>query len=414
MIARVLCVMFVCLGVGRADAENWPQFRGPDGDGHSSATGLPTEWSNSRNVAWKRADIGEGWSSPVVWENRIYLTAARPRAGGDDDERNLYALCLDADNGNSVWEKLLFEHDSRTAQRIHKKNSHASPTPFTDGEFLWVHFGTQGTACLTLGGEVVWKRNDIAYQMQHGNGGSPIVVDDVLFFGCDGSDRAFAIALDKRTGETRWRKERPPVVNQKTFSFSTATAIEVDGRKQILSQGSDIITAFDPQTGDELWWFKYRGYSVIPRPVYAHGLVYVCTSYDSSRLHAIDPTGRGDVTATHERWSEPKNVAHTPSLLVVGSELYCISDRGIATCFDALTGAVHWQERIGGNFSASPIYADGKIYFLSEEGITTVVRADTSFERIARNELDERTLASIAVIGDDLLIRTENNLYRIR
>lgn len=409
--------MMLCCLMGTVactvQAENWNRFRGPEGNGHTSAVGLPVTWSSTENVAWKAADIGEGWSSPVVWEDRIYLTAARPIPGGEMNERNLSVLCLEAASGNKIWEQLLFEETKEISQRIHPKNSHASPTPIVDGSHLWAHFGTHGTACVALDGSIVWKRNDITYKMQHGNGGSPVIVDDILFFSCDGSERAFVIALDKVTGKTRWEKDRPPVTNPRKFSFTTPTVIEIEGQKQILSQGSDIITAFDPNTGKELWWFNYDGYSVIPKPIYDHGLVYVCTSYNESKLHAVDPRGRGDLTATGEAWKHPKNIPHTPSLITVGDELYAVSDRGIATCFDAKTGKVHWEKRIEGNYSASPIASEGKIYFLAEDGTATVIQAGTEYKELAKNKLGERTLASFAVIGDDLLIRTAEHLYRV-
>lgn len=412
---RLLVASLVCLTSVSLRAADWNRFRGPAGDGHSSAKNLPTEWSRTKNVAWKNEDVGEGWSSPVVWGDRIYLTAARPRSGGGPLERNLFAICIDGRSGKTIWDKLIFEQTASVAQRIHKKNSHASPTPITDGEHLWIHFGTQGTACLTLDGNVVWKRDDIHYRMNHGNGGSPILVDNVLFFSCDGSDRAFVIALDKSTGDTLWRKERPPVANSKLFSFNTPAAIEVDGRTQILSQGSDILTAFDPASGDEIWWFKYDGYSVIPKPLVAHGLVYICTSFNRSTLYAIDPTGKGDVTETHEVWSSSRSIPKTPSLIAVGNEIYSVSDDGVVTCFDALKGRQHWQQRIGGNYSASPIYADGKIYFLSETGVTTIVKPNPAkYQEVARNDMQEATLASMAVIGNDLLIRTDKALYRIK
>lgn len=410
---RSIVVLFLAVITCRADAENWNQFRGSNGDGHSVATGLPVEWNATKSVRWKTPDLGEGWSSPVVWEEDILLTTARPVAGKEDLVRDLSVICLDANSGVKKWEVVVFEQTESLAQSIHKKNSHASPTPIVDGKHIWVHFGTQGTACLTRAGKTVWKRNDIRYEMQHGNGGSPVIVDDVLFFSCDGRDRAFVIALDKMTGKTLWSRPRPRVENAKLFSFNTPTVIELDGQKQILSQGSDVLTAFSPQDGRELWWFRYDGYSVIPKPVYAHGLVYLCTSYNQSKLHVIDPRGTGDITETNEAWTAPKNIPHTPSVLIVGEELYLVSDRGVATCFDAKSGDIHWQERLGGNYSASPIFADGKIYFLSEEGVATVLAPGKTFQVLAKNELGERTLASFAVVGSDLLIRTDQHLYRV-
>lgn len=419
MFQRWMLMILLCLPTTFVSAENWPQFRGPDGNGHTSAESLPLEWSATENVVWKNENVGEGWSSPVVWGNRIYLTCARPLEAGEvttenQNTRDLFALCIDAKTGNTLWDEKVFSQTPEVAQNIHKKNSHASPTPIVDGQYVWVHFGAQGTACLTVEGNLVWKRNDIRYRMQHGNGGSPVIVDDVLFFSCDGSDKAFVIALHKMTGKTLWKKDRPAVENPKTFSFNTPIVIEIDGGKQILSQGSDIITAFEPQTGDELWWFNYDGYSVIPKPVYAHGLVYLCTSYNNSKLHVIRPGGKGDITETNEIWSAPKVAPHTSSPLIVGDELYMVNDKGIATCHDAKTGEQHWQERIGGNYSSSPIYGAGHIYFLSESGVTTIIKPGKDYNEVAKNELGERTLASYGIVDNHLLIRSADALYRIK
>jgi len=419
MIYRWMLTIVLCLTTSILSAENWPQFRGPEGNGHSMADSLPTDWSATQNIVWKNDNVGEGWSSPVVWGNRIYLTCARPLVDSEVNEENqntrdLFALCLNADNGDTLWEKKVFSQTPELAQRIHKKNSHASPTPIVDGQHLWVHFGAQGTACLTIEGNIVWKRNDIRYRMQHGNGGSPVIVDDILFFSCDGSDKAFVITLDKMTGKTRWTQDRPPVENPRTFSFNTPLVITVDGRQQILSQGSDILTAFDPQTGEEIWWFKYDGYSVIPKPVYAHGLVFLCTSYNNSKLHVVRPNGQGDVTETHEVWNAPKVAPHTPSPLVVGDELYMVNDKGIATCHDAKSGKLHWRERIGGNYSASPLFGDGHIYFLSEQGVATVIKPGQEYNEVAKNELGERTLSSCGVYEDGLLIRSADALYYVK
>lgn len=419
MFQRWMLTILLCLSTTFVSAENWPQFRGPAGNGHSSAKSLPVKWSATENVVWKNEDVGEGWSSPVVWGNRIYLTCARPLAEEETTEENqnardLFALCIDAKTGKTLWDQKIFSQTPELAQNIHKKNSHASPTPIVDGQYVWVHFGAQGTACLTVEGNVVWKRNDIRYRMQHGNGGSPVIVDDILFFSCDGSDKAFVIALDKMTGKTRWTKDRPAVENPRTFSFNTPLVIDIHGGQQILSQGSDIITAFEPQTGDEIWWFNYDGYSVIPKPVYAHGLVFLCTSYNNSKLHVIRPDGKGNVTETHEAWNAPKVAPHTPSPLIVGDELYMVNDKGIATCHDAKTGEQHWQERIGGNYSASPIYGGGHIYFLSESGEATIIKPGKEYLEVAKNELGERTLASYGVIDNHLLIRSADALYRIK
>ena len=406
-----LSVLSICFVVP-AHAENWPQFRGPDGQGHSSAENLPTEWSGTKNVAWKQDIPGEGWSSPVVWNGRIFLTSAVP-SEAVANEYSLRVICLSGNEGTPLWNVEVFKQTPRDTQRIHNKNSHASPTPVTDGKHLWVHFGAQGTACLTLSGEIVWKTRELGYPMNHGNGGSPVLVEGLLFFSCDGSRDPFVVALDQATGKIRWKKSRPEVKNPKKFSFSTPLVIEVEGQKQIISTGTDQVVAYRPADGEILWSVGFDGYSVIPRPVYGEGLLFISTSYDNAVAMAISPKGEGDITETNVAWVNRQAAPKTPSMLVVGSEVYMVSDAGIATCADAKTGEVYWKQRLGGNYSASPLYGAGKIYFQSEEGEGTVIEAGKEYKELARNEMNARTLASYGVIDSDLLIRTETALYRI-
>ncbi|HLQ44720.1 MAG TPA: PQQ-binding-like beta-propeller repeat protein, partial [Planctomycetaceae bacterium] len=313
-----------------------------------------------------------------------------------------------------VWDSEVFLQDGKTARPIHPKNSHASPTPISDGQHLFVHFGTHGTACLTLNGKIVWRTRELKYEPAHGNGGSPIFVDDMLVICCDGADTDFVIALDKATGKTRWRTDR--TVNKgRKFSFSTPLLIEVNGEQQIVAPGTGHVAAYRPQNGAEIWRVDYGdGYSVIPRPVFGQGLVFISTGYDSPNLLAIRPDGKGDVTKTHVAWKVSKSMPHTPSPLLVGEDLYVVSDGGVATCLNAKSGEQVWQKRLGGGFSASPTFADGKIYFQSEGGEGIVVEPGSEFREVSRNQLEPRTFASYAVADGALFIRTESQLYRIQ
>jgi outer membrane protein assembly factor BamB len=396
-----------------ARADDWPQFRGPTGQGVVPAGGVPVEWGPDRNVAWKQPVPGRGWSSPVVCAGRVYLTTAVPVEGSPAGDQSLRALCLDAQTGKTLWDTEVFHTDGAKAPRIHGKNSHASPTPVTDGRRLYVHFGHEGTACLDLDGKVVWRSTELAYQPVHGSGGSPVLVDDALIFSGDGSDRQFLAALDRSSGKVLWRTDRRCAAFKK-FSFSTPLAIDVGGRKQVVSPFSDAVCAYDPATGRELWRVRYAGYSVVPRPVYGHGLVFLSTGYESPSVLAIRPDGRGDVTDTHVAWTLRKGAPHSASPLLAGDELYLVSDGGVASCVDAQTGKVHWQERVGGNYSASPLCAGGRVYFQDEAGTGVVVKAGTRFEVLARNPLDEPSLASYAAADGALFIRTERHLYRIQ
>ena len=393
-----------------ARAENWPQFRGPAGDGHSTAKGLPIHWDTEQNVAWKVKIPGLGWSSPIIQDGKLYLTAAVP-VGKDGADQSLRTLCLNPQNGETIWDTEVFLQPGPT--KIHSKNSHASPTPITDGKRLFVHFGTNGTACLDLKGEVLWRNTDLKYDPVHGSGGSPVLVDQNLIFSCDGSDLQFVTALDASTGKVRWKTERDSADGKK-FSFSTPLVLRLNGKTQIVSPGSNCVNSYDAADGHEIWKVRYDGYSVIPCPIFGHGLIFVCTGYNSPSLYAIRPDGEGDVTDTHVEWKLSKAVPHSPSLILVDAELYLVSDQGIATCLEAKTGEQYWQKRLGGNYSASPIAAEGRIYFQSEQGEGIVLQAGQEFAELARNPLGERSLASYAAGDRTLFIRTEGHLYCVK
>lgn len=408
-------VSFACgliLATGAVAAPGWPEFRGPTGQGHADSKSLPVQWNANQNVAWKQAVPGRGWSSPVLVNGRLHLTSAVGEDGGQP--MSLRALCLEEASGKILWDVAVFGQEPVSAPRIHNKNSHASPTPVVADGRVYVHFGHQGTACLDLDGKIIWKNSDLSYPPVHGNGGSPILVGDKLVFSCDGGSDPFVVALDKANGKVIWKT--PRVTHAKrTFSFSTPLLITVKGKQQIISPGSGAVCAFDPETGKELWRARYgEGYSVIPRPVLGHGMIFIGTGYDTPIVMAVRVDGTGDVTDSHVAWTMKKGAPNTPSLLLVGDELYMVSDGGIASCVDAKTGAVHWQERIGGNHSASPVHANGRIYFQNEEGVGVVVKAGRTFEKLFSNDLGERTLASYAAANDALYIRTAQHLYKIK
>jgi outer membrane protein assembly factor BamB len=397
-----------------AHADDWTEFRGPTGQGISTATGLPTHWSTSQNVAWRVELPGRGWSSPVLLGKRVYLTTAVPIESDASGSQSLRALCVDADSGDMIWNVEVFQQAARAP--MHGKNSHASATPVTDGKRLFVHFGPHGTACLNLeNGKILWRNEDLKYSPVHGNGGSPVLVKGLCVVSCDGSDHQFVAALDQRRGSLRWRTDRN-ARPQKGFSFGTPLVIDVGGKEQIVSTGSDAVMAYDPKSGREIWRVAYPGgYSVVPRPVFGMGLLFVCTGYDSPTLVAIRPEGAGgDVTESHVAWRLKKAVPHNPSPLLVDDALYLVSDKGIVTCLEARSGTERWQERVGGEFSASPLYADGKIFLQNETGDGIVLRPGAKYEELARNALGERSLASYAVGDGALFVRTEMHLARLQ
>jgi outer membrane protein assembly factor BamB len=406
---RPVAAILLVLGLTHPTFADWPQFRGPTGQGLSDAKNPPTEWGPDTNVAWKVEVPGRGWSSPVVAAGRVYLTTAVPAGGG----HSLRALCLDARTGETVWDKEVFKQDG-SAPKPHSKNSHASPTPAVDGDRLYVHFGHQGTACLNAkDGSQVWANRTLKYQPVHGNGGSLVVSGGKVFFAIDGTDRRSVVALDQVTGKVAWeaKRKQPPQPAGKPFSFGTPLVIEVGGTEMVVAPGSGVVNAFDPASGKELWAVTYDGYSVVPRPVFGHGKVYLSTGYEWPTLLAVEVASSG--TAAKVAWRFARGAPHSASPLLVGDELYLVSDNGVASCLDAKTGKVHWQERVPGAYSASPVYAGGYVYLQNEVGTTTVLKAGTKFETVATNKLGERSLASFAVDGDALLIRTEGRLYRV-
>jgi len=405
--ARRICCLVLAAGAASAPlawSEDWPEFRGPTGQGHSTERGLPVEWSESKNVVWKTRVPGLGWSSPVVSGGRVWLTTAIKERGG-----SLRALAFDVETGRELVNVEVFR--TRSGDPLNPKNSLASPTPIVDGDRVYVHFGADGTAALTSSGDMVWKAR-LPYESQHGNGGSPVLYGDRLIFSGDGSDQAFVVALDKRTGKVRWKTSRRQPADQ---AYSTPLVIRVGDRDQVVSVGAYRAAAYDPESGKEIWRVNYAdGFSNVPRPVYGHGLVYIATGFQQPSLLAVRVDGAGDVTRTHVAWTLRRAAPLTPSPLLVGDELYIVNDAGIASCLDARTGMPHWQQRIGGNYSASPVFADGRIYFLAEEGEATVILPGKDFRKLATNHLDGATLASMAISVGSIFIRSDRYLYRLK
>ena len=385
-----------------APAENWTEFRGPTGQGHSRESDLPLTWSETENVAWKVPVPGRGWSSPVLADDQIWLTT------GINDGRSLRAVCVNRDTGRIVHNVEVFQLPDPGP--VHQKNGHASPTPIIEGDRIYLHFGSHGTACITRSGQIVWKTQELKYYHRHGPGGSPVVYGDSLIVSCDGYDIQFVVALDKRTGKIRWKSPRKGYQ-----AYTTPLTIQVQGKDQLISPGAHRAVAYEPLTGKEIWSIRYGdGYSNVPRPVFGHGLVFICSGFEQAVLLAVRPDGQGDVTDSHVAWSLKRAVPLTPSPLLVGDELYLVSDNGIASCLDAKTGKTHWQQRLGGNHSASPIFAERRIYFLNEEGESVVIEPGRVFKKLATNQLDGHTLASMAVSSKAIFVRSASHLYRLQ
>lgn len=388
---------------------SWPQFRGPTGQGHAVGAELPVRWSERENVVWKSSLQGAGHSSPVIWEDQVWVTTA------SNDGKKLGAYGLDLESGEVVHRVIVFEPDE--VLEIHQDNTYASPTPVIEAGRLYVHYGRYGTACLdTQSGEVLWRDTDHVIDHQGGPGSSPVLFEDLLIFNCDGADHQYVVAIDTQTGQERWRTNRSAPFRENPITkraFASCLLVEQDGQPQLISPGADQAHAYDPGTGEELWHVTYTGFSTVPAPVSAGGVAYLCTGFFDTELLAVSLNGGGDVSSSHVRWSYNKQVPETPSPLVIDGRVFMVSDKGVGTALNVSNGERVWLKRLGGNYSASPL-TDGKhIYFFSETGQTKVVSLDDKPEIIATNKLNGRIKASPAVSSNALFIRTDKALYRI-
>ncbi len=402
-----------------ATGADWPQFRGPAGDGKAAVKNVPVEWSSSKNIAWRVEIPGSGWSSPSLSDGRLYLTTAVVTSGDEASpkaERSLRALCLNAATGQVEWDQEVFaQTGASTPDSIHRKNGHASPTALVEDGRVYVHFGYQGTACLDLKGKKLWENRSLYFQPQHGNGGSPVLADGNLIFSCDGIQEQYIAALKASNGKLAWKFPRPTTAQRK-FAFCTPSVFTVDGKTEVVSPGADMVNALEPKSGKEIWRATYEGYSVVPKPVFGDGLIYISSAFDTPEVLAIDPKGSGDITATNVKWVETKYAPKTPSMIFDDGLLYLVADSGIVACREAKSGKLLWQsDRILRDCSASPVLCEGKLYVFDEFGKCAVLDAGRTYKLLGTNQLsDERTLASIAVDEGTLYVRGERHLYCIK
>jgi len=391
---------------------DWPQFRGSDGQGHSNAKGIPIKWGEDKNVKWKMPIPGQGYSSPVISGDQIWMTSS------EKEGKSLHAICLDLASGKLLHNVKVITTDN--AGPRHRLNGFASPTPVLDKERVYVHFGPRGTACLNRQGKLQWKNTEFRYNVIQGGASSPILHDDLLLLTCDGIDFQFIVALEKKTGKVRWKQPRAHLEaaakkrNIAKMSYSTPLIQTVNGKNQLVCSGADHVAAYDLGSGKELWWMPYDGFSIVGRPSYGNDLFYVVGSIrqDHFCVYAVRP-GNGQLKEDEIVWKYSKSVPHVPSPLLVGKEIYFVHDGGVATCLDALTGKPLWQGRLGGNHDASPIEIRGRLYFLNREGKATVLAAGEKFDVLATNQLKGTFKASPAVADGALFLRNESHLYRI-
>ena len=385
-------------------AKYWPRWRGPSGQGLVTGAGYPDAWSATENVKWKIPVPGSGNSSPIVWRDRIFLTTAY------DGGRRLSVVAYRRSDGTRLWET--FAPDGRVAYGNHFKNGHASATPATDGQRVYVSFGPRGLLALDMDGKILWHRDLGAMEAYHGTAGSPLLYKDRLILYQDQSRNSFIAAFDTRTGRTIWSTRR-----EANVGWGTPIAARVIDHDEIIVNGQLKVKAYNPDTGEELWSCGGMGYEVIPTPVVGYGMVF-CSSGRAGPTLAIRPGGRGDVTASHLAWTSPRGSPFVPSPILYGEHLYMVNDmQSIVTSLQASTGKVMWQNRLGvarrEGFSASPVAFDGKVFFTSDEGETFVLKAGQTFDLLRVNRIGEGTLATPALVDGRWYIRTERNLFAI-
>jgi outer membrane protein assembly factor BamB len=413
---------------------DWPQWRGPAGQGHApAARDLPVTWSETDNVAWKTPLAGRGWSSPVIGDGRIWVTTAIEREASPEERARalagnrmagqmevsgsvtIRAVCLEEAGGEILHDVELFTISD--PQPIHKLNSFASPSPVLAGERLYCHCGDFGAACLdAASGEVRWRNRELRLNHENGPGSTPVVWQDKLIVHLDGSDVQSIAAYDTATGTLAWQTPRSGTLRddpQLKKAYGTPLILPLEGRDVVLSPAADWLYAYDPATGRELWKLSYGvlGFSIVPRPVTAGGLLFMSTSFMQPELLAVKLAGVA--TAPEIVWREKKGAPTMSSVLVVDGLVFMVSDKGVATCLDAASGERLWSERLGGNFSSSPLYADGRIYVGNRDGDTFVIRPGRGFDLLATNSLDGAIFATPAAVGRAIYLRTETALYRL-
>jgi len=411
--ALLICALSPSARPAALPGPAWTQFRGP-AQGHADDAKLPLTWSETEHVKWKTPLPGEGWSSPVVAGGQIWMTTAL------DGGKSLHALCCNLQTGQLVLDVEVFKNESPPPK--HDRNSYASPTPIIDGDRLYVHFGPMGTACLsTRDGRKIWENRDLKIDTQNGPGGSPALYKDKLLIDCDGMDFQYGVALDKLTGKIVWKTDRSaiPKLSQRPpdrrKAYGTPVILNIAGRPQALSTGAERLYSTDPETGKELWSVDYPGFSNVPLAVSDGKLVFVCTGFGRPEIWGIRLAGAmGDATASRVAWKQPAGAPDQSTPVVVGDRIYMVTAGGILSCLDSSTGKIVWKERIGGDFASSPLAVDGRIYLFSAiGGKTTVIAPGDQLKVLATNVLDDGCMASPAVVGNAMIVRTKKNLYRL-
>lgn len=397
----------------------WTHFRGSNLNGISYAKAAPVSWTEKDNIAWKAPLEGRGWSSPVVYDDQVWYTNATR------DGKEMFALCTDFNTGQNLFKIKVFQPD--TLYRKHSINSWATPTPCIEKDYVYVHFGRYGTACLsTKTGQIIWSRTDLQCEDVQGPASSPVIYKDLLILHLEGSDIQYIVALNKSSGETVWKTYRPAELMDKLEwigkkAYITPIIVKVAGRDLLISNGSAVCIAYDPETGEEIWRIVQGEDSTISMPTEEDGIVYFYTGLithpngdQNAELLAVDPDGHGDITATNILWRVKSPVLQQLTPLVKDGLLYTIDTEGTMLCLDTKTGETIWSEKLKGKYHSSPVYIAGHVYFNSTKGETLVVKEGREFEMVARNQLDGEIWTTPAVVDEAILMRTSKYLYRIQ
>lgn len=396
---------------GLANAENWTRFRGPNGQGISSEKRLPVEWSASENIAWKTPIPGHGWSSPIVYGDHLFLTTTT------EEGVSCRVICVNRKDGSVAWNK---EVHRQKPGPMRKQNSYATPTPVTDGKQVYAVFYDGTVVAVDFKGNIVWTNHEVKFFSLHGLGASPILAGEQLIMPFDGSSReektvgwkqpwknAVVLSLNTKDGSVSWKGLRGD------SRVGHVTPILIADGEQVVSASGDRVQGHNIKSGKLIWSIYSKGEGVTPSPVVGDGLIFTSSGFEEPTLRAIRMGGKGDITKTHIAWEQTRGVAALPSLLYVKPHVYSISRDNILHCVNAENGDIVWRERLTGTHWASPVYADGRVYITSEEGVTSVLRPGNKYDEIARNEIGETVYASIAVSNGQFFVRSAKHLYCI-
>ena len=392
---------------GLAGQDNWPEFRGPNGDGVAPAISLPTDLGDPANVSWEIPIHGRGLSSPVIWGEQIWLTSAT------EDGKKMFGICVDLETGKVIYDKLIYENESPRFR--HPTNSYASCTPAIEAGRVYLHFGSYGTVCLdTSTGNTIWSRDDFECDHFRGPGSSPILYGDNLIVAYDGSDKQYVVALNKETGETAWKTDRNLKYGTENGdwkkAYGTASVFDIKGKPTLIYPSAKATVAYNPSNGEPMWTVYHDGMNASARPILTEDGLVILTN-GMGRMDAVNPQGTGDITKTNIDWTIRKNVTRRPSPILVDGNLFMFNDKGIASCVRAKDGEILWQKRIGETFAASPIFDGEHIFAFGEKGQVFAFQPGDTYQIIGETKLGDGFKASPAVAGDRLIVRSISKLY---